>query len=127
MDWTAGQIARHWHIDRLRSIPLQAFGNRYLIDVRSEAEFQGGHIAGSLHVPGGHLLQNIDRYLVVRNSTVILIDSDRVRATTVAMWLRRMGWRRVFVFSLDGDKQDLEFGPGRVNSPLEDRDLDPAD
>jgi hypothetical protein len=58
---------------------------------------------------------------------VILIDSDRVRATTVAMWLRRMGWRRVFVFSLDDDKQDLEFGPGRVSSPREDRDLDPAD
>jgi rhodanese-related sulfurtransferase len=123
----AGQMARHWHIDRLRSIPLQAFGNRYLIDVRSEAEYEGGHIIGSLHVPGGHLLQNIERYLVVRNAMVILIDSDRVRATTVAMWLRRMGWRRVFVFSLDDDKQDLEFGPGRVSSPLEDRDLDPAD
>jgi rhodanese-related sulfurtransferase len=123
----AGQMARHWHIDRLRSIPLQAIGNRYLIDVRSEAEYQGGHIAGSLHVAGGHLLQNIDRYLVVRNSMVILIDSDRVRATTVAMWLRRMGWRRVFVFSLDDDEQDLEFGAGRVSSPLEDRDLNPAD
>ena len=123
----ARQMARHWHIDRLRSIPLQAFGNRYLIDVRSEAEYEGGHIAGSLHVPGGHLLQNVDRYLVVRNAMVVLIDSDRVRATTVAMWLRRMGWRRVFVFSLDDDKRGLEFGPGPVSSPLEDRDLNPAD
>ena len=123
----AGQMARHWHIDRLRSIPLQSFGNRYLIDVRSEAEYESGHIVGSLHVPGGHLLQNIDRYLVVRNAMVILIDSDRVRATTVAMWLRRMGWRSVFVFSIDDDKQDLEFGAGRVSSPLEDRDLNPED
>ena len=58
---------------------------------------------------------------------VILIDADRVRATTVAIWLRRMGWRRVFVFSLDDDKTDLELGPGAIASPLEDRDLDPRD
>jgi len=33
----------------------------------------------------------------------------------------------VFVFSLDDDKADLEFGPGAIASPLEDRDLDPRD
>jgi Lon protease-like protein len=37
------------------------------------------------------------------------------------------GQRRVFVFSLDDDKENLEFGPGNVASPLEDRDLDPGD
>ena len=73
------------------------------------------------------MLQNIDRYLVVRNATVILIDSDQVRATIVAMWLQRMGWCRVFVFSVEGAKQDLECGPGPAGSPLEDRFLDPQD
>jgi Lon protease-like protein len=38
-----------------------------------------------------------------------------------------MGWRRVFVFSLDDDKRNLETGPGPLPSPLEDRDLDPQD
>jgi rhodanese-related sulfurtransferase len=123
----AQQMATRWYIDRMRSIPLQAPRTRYLIDVRSREEYEDGHIAGALHVPGGHLLQNIDRYLLVHNATVILIDSDRVRATTVAVWLRRMGWRRVFVFSLDDDKESLEFGPGPLDSPLEDRDLDPQD
>jgi rhodanese-related sulfurtransferase len=123
----AAKMAAHWYIDRVRSIPLQTTGSRYLVDVRSREEYEAGHVAGSLHVPGGHLLQNIDRYLVVRNAMVILIDSDRVRATTVAIWLRRMGWRRVFVFSLDDDKESLEFGPGAIASPLEDRDLDPRD
>ena len=73
------------------------------------------------------MLQNIDRYLVVHNATVILIDSDQVRATTVAVWLQRMGWRRVSVFSFEDDGQDLEFGSGPASSPLEDRDLDPQD
>ena len=65
--------------------------------------------------------------MLVRNAIVILIDGDRVRAITTAIWLRRMGWRRVFVFSLDADKTSLEFGPGPIPSPLEDRDLDPND
>jgi hypothetical protein len=38
-----------------------------------------------------------------------------------------MGWRRVFVFSLDDDRENLETGPGAVPSPVEDRDLDPRD
>ena len=123
----AERLAADWYIDRMRSIPVQTTHTRYLIDVRGREEYEAGHIPGSRHVPGGHLLQNLDRYLVVRNSSVVLIDSDRIRATTVAMWLRRMQWRRVFVFSLDDDKRDLEIGPGPVPSPLEDRDLDPRD
>lgn len=123
----ARQMAEDWYIDRVSSIKVHDQRSRYLIDVRSRAEYEDGHIKGSIHVPGGHLLQNIDRYLVVRNATVILIDGDRVRAITVAIWLRRMGWRRVFVFSLDDDKENLEFGPGPMPSPVEDRDLDPND
>ena len=123
----ARQMASRWYIDRMRSIPLKTACTRYLIDVRSREEYEVGHIPGAMHVPGGHLLQNLDRYLVVHNAMVVLIDSDRVRATTVAVWLRRMGWRRVFVFSLDDDKSDLETGPGAIASPLEDRDLDPQD
>jgi rhodanese-related sulfurtransferase len=123
----ARQMASHWYIDRMRSIPLKTACTRYLIDVRTGEEYESGHIPGAMHVPGGHLLQNIDRYLLVRNAMVVLIDSDRIRATTVAIWLRRMGWRRVFVFSLDDDKRNLETGPGPLPSPLEDRDLDPQD
>jgi len=123
----AQQMATRWYIDRMRSIPLQATRTRYLVDVRSREEYEAGHIPGALHVPGGHLLQNLERYLLVQNATVILIDADRVRATTVAVWLRRLGWRRVFVFSLDDDKESLEFGVGPLDSPQEDRDLDPQD
>ena len=123
----AAQLAEDWYIDRIHSITRRDERSRYLIDVRSREEFECGHIRGSMHVPGGHLLQNVDRYLVVRNATLILIDSDRVRAITTAVWLRRMGWRRVFVFSLDDDPEMLEHGPGDLPSPLEDRDMDPND
>ncbi len=123
----AQRQAEQWYIDRVHSITRQYERNRYLIDVRGREEYEAGHIRGSLHVPGGHLLQNVDRYLVVRHAIVVLIDSDRVRAITTAIWLRRMGWPRVYVFSLDDDKALLETGPGPIASPVEDRDLDPAD
>jgi len=123
----ADQLAERWHIDRIDSIAAREQRNRYLIDVRGREEFESGHIPGSMHVPGGHLLQNVDRYLVVRNSVVILIDSDWVRSVTTAVWLRRMGWRRVYVFTIDSGYDDLLSGPGIGDEPLEDRDLDPAD
>ena len=76
----ARQMAEDWYIDRVSSIKMYDHRCRYLIDVRSRAEYEDGHIKGSIHVPGGHLLQNVDRYLAVRNASVILIDGDRVRA-----------------------------------------------
>ena len=116
-----------WHIERVDSVPRQDHHSRYLVDVRSAEEFEVGHVEGSTNVPGGHLLQNVDRYLVVRNAMVTLIDSDGVRAVTTAIWLRRMGWRQVTVFTIDRDDENLETGPGVLASPLEDRDLDPND
>ncbi len=123
----ADQLAERWHIDRVDSIAAREQRSRYLIDVRSREEFEAGHVQGSMHVPGGHLLQNADRYLVVRNSVVVLIDSDWVRAVTTAVWLRRMGWRRVYVFTIDTGSSQLETGPGSSVEVLEDRDLDPND
>ncbi len=123
----ADRLAERWHIDRIDSIAAREQRSRYLIDVRSREEFEAGHIPGSMHVPGGHLLQNVDRYLVVRNSVVVLIDSDWVRSVTSATWLRRMGWRRVYVFTIDANNERLQSGPGSSIEAFEDRDLDPND
>ena len=121
------RLAERWHIDRLDSIAAHEQRSRYLIDVRGREEYESGHIPGSINVPGGHLLQNIDRYLVVRNSIVVLIDSDWVRAVTTAVWLRRIGWRRVYAYTIDAGCERLETGPGEIVAATEDRDLDPND
>ncbi len=121
------RMAERWHIDRLDSIAVREQRSRYLIDVRSREEYEGGHIPGSINVPGGHLLQNIDHYLVVRNSIVVLIDSDWVRAVTTAVWLRRMGWRRVYAFTIDAGYERLETGAGDGVAVTEERHLDPND
>jgi len=122
----ADRLAQQWYIDRLDSIATVEKRCRYLIDVRGRDEYEAGHVAGSMHVPGGHLLQHIDRYLLVRNSIVILIDSDWVRSVTTAVWLRRMGWRRVYVHTINPDYPHLERGVGSSPAPYEDLSLDPA-
>ncbi len=76
----------------------------YLIDVRTEGEYDQGHWLGARHVPGGQLVQNVDRFVVVRNARVVLVDDDGVRALTAAAWLGRMGFPQVYAATLsDGD------------------------
>ncbi len=69
----------------------------YLIDVRSEPEYEAGHIPGSIHVPGGQAVQRADDFVAVRNAQIVFISNESARATMAAYWYRQMGFRCVFV------------------------------
>jgi rhodanese-related sulfurtransferase len=84
----------------------------YLLDVRTREEFERSHIAGSRHAPGGQLVQATDEYVAVRNSRVVLIDPERVRAVMTASWLNQMGWNEVYVLE-DVSGFTVETGPRR--------------
>jgi rhodanese-related sulfurtransferase len=66
-----------------------------VLDVRTPEEFAAGHLPASRSAPGGQLVQATDEYLAVRNTPVVLVDDDGVRATMAASWLLQMGWRGV--------------------------------
>lgn len=65
----------------------------YLLDVRTPAEFEHGHLPGSISSEGGQLLGVSYRTIAVRGARVVLID-DRTgtRAATTAHWLSRRGF-----------------------------------
>jgi rhodanese-related sulfurtransferase len=64
----------------------------YLCDVRTPEEFKAGSIPGSVHSPGGQLVQATDQWVGVRNARIVLIDGgEQVRAPVVAAWLRQSG------------------------------------
>lgn len=63
----------------------------FLFDVRSAEEYAAGHLPGSVHAPGGQLVQATDHWIGVRNARVILSDPLMLRAATTCFWLRRMG------------------------------------
>lgn len=84
----------------------------YLLDVRSVEEYEAGHLAGSLHAPGGQLVQGSERWMSVLGARAVLIDNeDCVRATMTASWLVQMGWENVRVLTGGLEGLELEIGP----------------
>jgi len=64
----------------------------YLCDVRTPEEFEAGSIPGSVHAPGGQLVQATDQWVGIRNARIVLIDGgEQVRAPVVAAWLGQLG------------------------------------
>ncbi|MEM7558477.1 MAG: tetratricopeptide repeat protein, partial [Planctomycetota bacterium] len=56
-----------------------------------QEEFANDGIAGSVHAPGGQLVQATDEWVGVREANILLPDRDGVRAPLAAYWLRQMG------------------------------------
>ena len=64
----------------------------YLCDVRTPEEFAKDGIAGSVHAPGGQLIQATDQWVAARHARIVLIDGEGVRAPVVASWLMQLGY-----------------------------------
>jgi rhodanese-related sulfurtransferase len=103
---------RHIGADEKAALQAQADRTLYRFDVRSEAEYTTGHLAGFRHYPGGQLVQEIDMAAPVRGARIVLTDNLRVRADMTASWLAQMGWE---TYVLEGGYDGaLEVGPPRV-------------
>lgn len=84
----------------------------YLCDVRTAEEFAHDAIPGSVHAPGGQLVQATDQWVASRHARVVLIDGDGVRAPVVASWLVQLGYNaRVLK---DGVRSGLKPPPART-------------
>jgi rhodanese-related sulfurtransferase len=68
----------------------------YLIDVRTQREYEGGHIPGFRWFPGGQAVQRADDLAVVKNSAIVFCCDAKARATFTASWYRQMGFQEVY-------------------------------
>jgi rhodanese-related sulfurtransferase len=91
-DSLAARFDVRW-IDRahLREWQRDASRTTYLYDVRTAAEFDAGHLAESVHAPGGQLVQTTDRWIGTRHARAVLVDEHRTRAIVTAHWLAQLG------------------------------------
>jgi rhodanese-related sulfurtransferase len=102
-----------WRADPARST--------YVLDVRDAAEYAGGHLSGSLHAPGGQLVQATDRWVAVRGARIVLADDTGTRALMTAAWLRQLGGWEVAVLADGLAGHRLEAGAPRLISPEAER------
>ncbi|BCI65656.1 rhodanese-like domain-containing protein [Acetobacter aceti] len=98
---------------QLRELESRADRSLYRLDVRSPEEYEAGHLEGFRSAPGGQLVQATDEWIGVRHGTLVLTDTDGVRARMTGHWLRQLGWKHVYV--LDGwTRLKQETGPQPV-------------
>lgn len=85
-------------LDRLRERAQSE--SVYFIDVRTDAEYDAGHIPGFRHFPGGQAVQRSDDVAVVHNAPLVFACDGIARAALTASWYRQMGHQHVY--ALDG-------------------------
>ena len=69
----------------------------YLIDVRTEQEYNAAHIPGFRSFPGGQAVQRSDDVAVVKNATYVFCCDGKARATVTASLYRQLGHENVLV------------------------------
>ncbi len=88
-------------IEDLESLQSQATDDCiYFIDVRTQAEFEAGHIPGFWWFPGGQAVQRSDDAVAVRNATIVFCCDGNARSLITASWFRQLGFPNVF--AVDG-------------------------
>ncbi len=109
-DWAkaaAGRVAARHGVARTDEATLarwreDATRTTYLFDVRDPAEYEAGHLPGAVSAPGGQLVQATDQYAGTMGARIVLADPLEARALMTGAWLKRMGWRDVFVLAAEG-------------------------
>ena len=119
----AERIASRFGVTRIEAGQLAAWRREaetrtlYLIDVRSQEEYEAGHLPGSIWVPGGELVGCTEDHIATRNPRICLVDDDGARATMTASWMSQMGWPEVAVLDGGIGGHDLVQGPEIVAIP----------
>jgi rhodanese-related sulfurtransferase len=89
--------AEYINAEQLKSWLGETGRTTYVFDVRTHEEFKADGAPGSVHAPGGQLVQATDQWVGVRNARIVVADGDGVRAGMVASWLRQLG-HEAYVF-----------------------------
>ncbi len=105
------------HANQLREWRQDTSRTLYLFDVRTPQEYEAGHIPEARSAPGGQLLQAFDTFVGTRNSRIVLVDDNGIRARMTGFWLRQMGLEDVAI--LEGASALVRHRPAstKENSP----------
>ena len=66
-----------------------------VIDIRSKADFNNGHLLGSLNIPAAQLKDADKKLENYRESPIILVDASGMHSAAAAQQLKKMGLQQV--------------------------------
>lgn len=66
-----------------------------ILDVRSRAEFTGGHVPGARHIPFWRISRRIDELAIPVDAELVVYCGHGPRAVMAARALRRRGYTRI--------------------------------
>lgn len=87
--------------DALGQLEQQAL---LILDVRSEGEYDRGHVPGAIHIPHSKLTQRLDELDGWQEKPVVIYCETGGRARNAASLLQAQGFKQVF--HLDGDMRE---------------------
>jgi hydroxyacylglutathione hydrolase len=90
-----GSLGQIKTIDMAQFEELRALGRAHVLDVRSAAEFEAGHVPGALHVPHTRIGVNADT-LPIDKPLLVYCNSGARAAAAVSM-LHRLGFTAIDV------------------------------
>ncbi|MBA2711199.1 MAG: sulfurtransferase [Tatlockia sp.] len=85
----------------------------FLIDVREESEWAGGHIATAIHLGKGIIERDIEKTITDPESQIVIYCSGGFRSALVANSLGKMGYTQVYSLQT-GSQGWLDAGYGLI-------------
>jgi hydroxyacylglutathione hydrolase len=93
-----GTLRRTSPIDMARLEARRGRGSARVLDVRSDSEFEAGHVPGALHVPHTRILAHLDK--LPSDQPLLVYCNSGARAAAAASLLERHGYEAVPVSDL---------------------------
>ena len=90
-----GDLRQTATIDMAQFEDQRALGRAHLLDVRSAAEFEAGHVPGALHVPHTRIPVNVDT--LPADKPLLVYCNSGARAAAAVSMLQRLGFTAIDV------------------------------
>jgi len=89
---------------------LESNSDIVVLDVREPWEFETAKIAGSQHIPMGHIPERFQQELAA-DKHIVVVCHHGVRSMNVTLWLRRQGLEKVQSLSGGIDRWARQIDP----------------
>lgn len=86
-------------VDTAQAMNLINREDAFLLDVREQSEYDGGHIINSRLIPAGKLKDRVGELEKYRDKPIIVVCRSGNRATPITSWLGKQGFAKTYLLT----------------------------